>query len=77
MDKNNIKKEYSNGEITIVWQSAKCIHSGNCVKNSPDVFHPKEQPWIKPEASTSEKIMDTIHKCPSGALTYYKKNKVT
>lgn len=74
MDKNNITKEYSNGEITIVWQSGKCIHSGNCVKNSPDVFHPKEQPWIKPEASTSEKIMDTIHKCPSGALTYYKIN---
>ena len=71
MDKNNLTKEYTNGEITIIWQSAKCIHSGNCPKNNPEVFHPKEQPWIKLEASTSEKIMETIDKCPSGALSYF------
>ena len=74
MDKSNIKKEYTNGEITIVWQSAKCIHSGNCLKNNPEVFHPKEHPWIKPESSTTEKIKSTIDKCPSGALSYYFKN---
>ena len=71
MDKNNITKEYTNGKVTIVWQSGKCIHSGMCVKNNPAVFHPKEKPWIKPEASTSEEIMSAIDKCPSGALSYY------
>lgn len=71
MDKNNITKEYSNGVVTIVWQSAKCIHSGNCVKNNPDVFQPKEHPWIKQDASSTEKITTTIDKCPSGALSYY------
>jgi uncharacterized Fe-S cluster protein YjdI len=70
MDKSNIKKEYTNGEITIVWQSGKCIHSGLCVRNNPDVFQPKEKPWIKPEASNTEKIKSTIDKCPSGALSY-------
>jgi uncharacterized Fe-S cluster protein YjdI len=72
MDINNLKKEYTNGEITIVWQSGKCIHSANCVKNNPKVFKPKEQPWIHAEASTSEEIMQAINKCPSGALTYFK-----
>jgi uncharacterized Fe-S cluster protein YjdI len=72
MDPKDIKKEYSNGDITIVWQSGKCIHSGNCVKNSPDVFKPKEKPWITPENSNAEKIIETVEKCPSGALTYYK-----
>lgn len=72
MDAKDIKKEYSNGEVTIVWQSGKCIHSANCVNNNPDVFQPKEKPWIIPENSTSEKIMETINKCPSGALTFYK-----
>lgn len=71
MDKNNLKKEYTNGEITIVWQSGKCIHSGNCVKGSPEVFQPKDRPWIKPEGSTTERIMKTIDTCPSGALSYY------
>ncbi|MEN9909944.1 MAG: hypothetical protein RLZZ540_3103 [Bacteroidota bacterium] len=71
MDPKDITKEYTNGEVTIVWQSAKCIHSANCVRHNPDVFHPKEKPWIIAEASTTEKIIDTINKCPSGALTYF------
>ncbi len=75
MDKNNIIKEYTNGEITIVWQQNKCIHSGMCVHNNPNVFQPKEKPWIKPEASTTADIKNAIDKCPSGALSYYFKNK--
>lgn len=77
MDKNKLVKEYGNDEITIVWQSAKCKHSANCVKGSPDVFQPKEHPWIKPENSTTEKIIETINKCPSGALSYYFKTEKT
>ena len=72
MDKNNITKEYTNDEVTIVWQSGKCIHSGICVKNNPAVFHPKEQPWIQPENATSDEIIATVDKCPSGALNYYR-----
>ncbi|MCC9018526.1 (4Fe-4S)-binding protein [Flavobacterium lipolyticum] len=75
MNPNDLTKEYSNGEVTIVWRSGKCIHSANCVKNNPDVFHPKEKPWIIPERSTTEKIISTIHKCPSGALSFYMNDK--
>ena len=71
MNPKDITKEYTNGEVTIVWQSAKCIHSTNCFRNNPEVFQPKEKPWIKPENSTTEKIIDTVNKCPSGALTYF------
>ena len=72
MDTNNLKKEYTNGEVTVVWQSGKCIHSGNCDKNNPDVFQPKEKPWIKIDGSSTDKIIETVQKCPSGALTFYK-----
>jgi uncharacterized Fe-S cluster protein YjdI len=71
MDPNNLKKEYTNGEVTVVWQSGKCIHSGNCVRNNPAVFQPKEKPWIKIDGSSTEKIIETVQKCPSGALTFY------
>lgn len=71
MNPKDLTKEYTNGEVTIVWQNAKCIHSANCVRNNPDVFQPKEKPWIKPEGSSTEKIIDTVNKCPSGALTYF------
>lgn len=69
MDKQNIRKEYSNGEITVVWQSAKCIHSGNCVRNLPQVFKPKESPWINIQNADSSAIIDAVKKCPSGALS--------
>ncbi len=72
MDKNNLTKEYSNGEITVVWQSGKCIHSGNCVRHLSKVFRPKAQPWINLENAGSEEIRDTVNKCPSGALSIKK-----
>lgn len=64
-------KEYSNGEVTVVWEAEKCIHSAMCVKGLPNVFKPKERPWIKIDASTTDKIIETVKKCPSGALSYY------
>lgn len=75
MDAKNLTKEYTNGEVTIVWQSGKCLHSGNCVRNNPDVFKPAAKPWITPEGSTTEKIIETVNKCPSGALTYHLNKK--
>ncbi|MBY0536596.1 MAG: (4Fe-4S)-binding protein [Chitinophagaceae bacterium] len=69
MDKKNIVKEYTNGEITVVWQSGKCIHSGNCVRNLPTVFKPKESPWITMDGGSTEEIKATVAKCPSGALS--------
>lgn len=64
-----ITKEYSNGETTILWKPEKCIHSGICVKTLPNVYHPKERPWITPENATSREIIDQVAKCPSGALS--------
>ena len=72
MESNNLTKEYSNGEVTIIWKSNLCIHAAQCVKNNPDFFKPKEKPWITPENSTTDKIIETVKKCPSGALTYFK-----
>ena len=67
----DVTKEYTNGEVTIVWQNALCTHSANCVKGLPEVFKPRESPWITPENSTPEKLVEQVKKCPSGALSYY------
>lgn len=63
------RKEYSNKEITIVWQPKKCIHSGVCVKTLPKVYNPDERPWIKPENATTEELINQVSNCPSGALS--------
>lgn len=61
--------EYTNGEVTILWKSDKCIHSGICVKMLPQVYNPKERPWVKPNNATSEELIEQVSKCPSGALS--------
>jgi uncharacterized Fe-S cluster protein YjdI len=69
------QKEYSNGEITIVWKADLCIHSTNCWRGANgliDVFNPKERPWIKPGAAATQRIIAQIGKCPSGALSFYR-----
>ena len=40
------KIEYTNGELTIIWQPELCQHAGICVKTLPCVYKPKERPWI-------------------------------
>ena len=65
----NEMKEYSNGEIIVLWEAKKCIHSGNCVRTLSQVFQPKERPWIKIDNATSEEIKMAVAKCPSGALS--------
>ncbi len=67
----NVKKEYSNGELTVVWKPKLCIHSEECVKRLPKVYNPDERPWIKVENATTEELMAQIDHCPSGALSYY------
>ena len=66
-----VTKEYSNGVVTIVWQNVLCSHSANCVKGLPEVFKPRESPWIRPENSTTEKLVEQVKKCPIGALSFY------
>ncbi len=65
-----IVKHYSNGEVTIVWQNALCVHSGNCVRGLPEVFDWRKRPWITPSAATTANMIDQVRKCPSGALSY-------
>lgn len=75
MEKDNITKMYSNGEVTIVWKPGKCIHSGICVKMLPQVYNPKERPWVKPENATTAEIVHQVSQCPSGALSILEYSK--
>jgi uncharacterized Fe-S cluster protein YjdI len=64
-------KTYTNGEVTIKWTPDSCIHSGICVAGLPDVFKPKERPWINMEAAGTEALIEQVKNCPSGALSYF------
>jgi uncharacterized Fe-S cluster protein YjdI len=71
MDPHNLTKKYTNGEVTVVWQSALCIHSTFCFTGLPSVFKPGERPWIQMDGASTERIVAQVKKCPSGALSFY------
>ena len=63
--------KYTNDEVTVVWKPNACIHSTFCWTQLGEVFNPRQRPWIKLEGSTTEKIIEQVRKCPSGALSYF------
>lgn len=67
-------REYSNGELTVIWKPDLCIHSGVCWNTLPKVYRPKERPWVHPENATTPQLIDQINQCPSGALSYRMNN---
>ena len=72
--KKEIKKEYSNEEITVTWQPHMCTHSKKCWKGLLEVFDPREKPWIKLNGATNETIKRQIDQCPSKALSFRENN---
>ena len=53
-------REYTNGDVTVVWEAGLCIHSAKCVAGSPQVFKPKERPWIQLDDSETESLIQTV-----------------
>lgn len=68
--------KYSNDEVTVVWKPNTCIHSTLCWKGLIEVFNPKARPWVKMDGATTERIIEQIRKCPSGALSYYLNDEI-
>jgi uncharacterized Fe-S cluster protein YjdI len=66
----NRGKNYVGKEITIHDNRRICSHAAECVNSLPAVFKLNSRPWINPDAARTEEIIDTIRKCPSGALSY-------
>jgi uncharacterized Fe-S cluster protein YjdI len=71
-----ISKSYTNNEIKVLWNADLCIHSANCVNGLNAVFNPKQKPWINMQAASTEKIINAVNNCPSGALTYKWKDEM-
>ena len=70
-----ITKKYTNGEVTVVWKPNICIHSAICFNGLPQVFDPTSRPWINIGAAGTERIVNQVKQCPSGALSFYMNNE--
>lgn len=71
MDLKTLRKTYSNGQVTVVWQPGKCIHSGICFQGLRSVFDPRKRPWVNIQGAETDAIIVQVKQCPSGALSFY------
>lgn len=55
--------------LEVTWDSKVCIHSGNCVKNLPQVFRVEDGKFvIEPANADDERVRSIVKACPSKAL---------
>jgi len=64
------RERYRGARITIHDNRSICAHAGYCTDGLGSVFKYKSEPWIDPAGGSVEAIVETIRKCPSGALSY-------
>lgn len=68
--------QFSNSDITITYAPCVCINAGRCAKELSDVFRTSVIPWIDLDGAPSQKIIEQVKKCPSGALKFQLHQKV-
>lgn len=61
---------YKGKDITIHDNRGVCSHDRSCVNDLPLVFQRGKRRWIQPDNAGVKEIVNTIEKCPSGALSY-------
>jgi CDGSH-type Zn-finger protein/uncharacterized Fe-S cluster protein YjdI len=68
--------EYIEGNaLTLVYEAKKCIHARFCVTGAPKVFLANVKgPWISPDATEVDHLVEIAHACPSGAIRYNRKD---
>jgi len=64
------RESYQAKRITIHDNRSICAHAGLCSDGLASVFRTKREPWIDPAGAEAEAIIETIRRCPSGALSY-------
>ncbi|KKD05644.1 (4Fe-4S)-binding protein [Streptomyces sp. WM6386] len=63
-------KAYKAPEITVTFESRRCLHAARCINGLPEVFDTSARPWIRPDRAPADQLAEVVRRCPSGALRY-------
>jgi uncharacterized Fe-S cluster protein YjdI len=72
---DRVTKEYTNGEITVVWKPKLCDHSAVCISELPMVFDSLNRPWIHMDKAPTSDIQRVVDRCPTAAISWYLNTK--
>ena len=62
--------EYEGEDITVSYDSNRCIHAKECVEGLPAVFDTSRRPWVDPAGAGADDVAAVVERCPTGALHY-------
>ena len=64
------RRTYETESIRVHWDSARCIHTGICLRRLPSVFDTQARPWVDLGGADAEAVADAVSRCPTGALRF-------
>ena len=68
------KTLYPGKAIEVTWDGRLCIHVGECGYSEGDLFIGGRDPWCKPDLVSTDDVVDVIKRCPTGALTFTRRD---
>ncbi len=61
--------------MNLMFDTRRCIHARFCVTGAPTVFLANVKgPWLHPDTLNTERLVGIAQECPSGAITYTRKD---
>lgn len=66
--------EFKGEAIDVRWDKRLCIHIGECVGASGELFANERESWCEPDRVGKSDVREVVERCPSGALTYVDKD---
>lgn len=67
-------RRYEGAALDVFYDKSRCIHAGECGRALRDVFDGRRTPWILPDNAAPDDVVKVIERCPTGALTYARKD---
>jgi CDGSH-type Zn-finger protein len=63
------RDDYVGRRIVLHDNRGICSHAGHCTSRLPSVYREDAEPWIAPDGATARRVVESVRRCPSGALS--------
>lgn len=65
---------YEGKNITVYYEDSLCMSASECNRAEGGLFMGGRNPWCTPDCMSADAVAEIVRRCPSGALTYKRKD---
>jgi CDGSH-type Zn-finger protein/uncharacterized Fe-S cluster protein YjdI len=66
--------KFEGKKIDAAWDGRLCIHVQECTRAKGELFQSGRDPWGQPDLGEADYVAQVVERCPTGALTYARKD---